>query len=357
MIGGMSMSAALRSARRPSFLQMAKSAIATMAAWLLAGWLVPGPPPVFAAIAALLVVQPSINQSLTKGVERTVGVVVGVLVASLLGVAFGNGTWVILAAIVAALLLVWLLRMTPGTGNQVVISAILVLALGTASASYAMDRVIETLLGAVVGIVVNVAIVPPVAIGPAQRAMQAVGSELAASMERLSAAAGAPQSAAELADVLARARGLRPLLTDAEQAIAAAEESLALNPRARRHRDQLAEYRTTLDRFGPIATQVIGMTRAFTDRYDASVSTEPAMGAIAEQLTRAAHDVRLVLDRADPTAAGAPTEPPALTRPLAIGVPTSDHWVLIGSLLVDLERIHAALVELAGEATAHRDAR
>lgn len=346
----MSMSAAIRSVKRPSILQAAKSAIATMGAWLLAGWLIPGPPPVFAAIAALLVVQPSINQSLTKGVERTVGVVVGVVIASLLGVALGNGTGVVLVAIAAAFVLVWLLRMTPGTGNQVVISAMLVLALGTASAGYALDRVIETLLGAAVGVVVNVAVVPPVAIEPAQRALQAVGSELATSMERLVEASGTPRSASELADMLARARALRPLIGDAEEAIRAGEESLTLNPRARRHRDRLTEYRATLDRFGPIATQVIGMTRAFTDRYDVSLTKEPTMGAIAEQLARAAHDVRLVTARAGTgDAESSASEPPALTRPLAVAMPSSDHWVLVGSLLVDLERIHAALVELSAD--------
>ncbi len=53
--------AALRAARRAPLLQVAKSAAATIAAWLVAGWLVPGHLPVFAAIAALLVVQPSVN--------------------------------------------------------------------------------------------------------------------------------------------------------------------------------------------------------------------------------------------------------------------------------------------------------
>jgi hypothetical protein len=122
---------------------------------------------------------------------------------------------------------------------------------------------------------------------------------------------------------------------------------LTLNPRARGHRDRLAEFRTTLDRFGPIATQLIGMTRAFTDRYDASVVEEPTMAAIAEQLTRAAHDVRLATSRAGDAGAREGAEAPALTRPLSVAAPSSDHWVLIGSLLVDLERIHASLAELA----------
>ena len=43
-----------------------------------------------------------------------------------------------------------------------------------------------------------------------------------------------------------------------------------------------------------------------------------------------------------------PTQPPtasipALTAPLDVGVPASEHWILIGSLLEDLRRIHETL--------------
>src|SRR5690606_16283955 len=107
----MKLLAAFRGSRRQPWLQVAKSAIATIAAWLLAGWLVPGPVPVFAAIAALLVVQPSLNQSVAKGIERSVGVVAGVVVASGLSLAFGQATWVVLAAVAAALAVAWALRM------------------------------------------------------------------------------------------------------------------------------------------------------------------------------------------------------------------------------------------------------
>jgi len=190
----MKLTAGIRANQRSPILQVAKSAIATAAAWLIAGALIPGPPPVFAAIAALLVVQPSLNQSLTKAVERSVGVIAGVVIASLLGIAFGGGTWVILLATVVALLVAWALKMTAGTANQVAISALLVLALGTATPSYALDRVLETLIGAVIGILINLALVPPVAVAPAHDAVLALADELEDSLERLARALEAPQS-------------------------------------------------------------------------------------------------------------------------------------------------------------------
>lgn len=337
----MRMTAAFRATRRSPFLQVAKSAIATAGAWIVAGLLVSdGPPPVFAAIAALLVVQPSLNQSYAKAVERTVGVIVGVVVAGLLGVLFGDGTWVILLAIVIAIVLAWALRMTPGTSNQVAISAMLVLALGATTPGYAGDRIVETLIGAAFGFIVNVAVVPPVAVAPAHDAVARLTDELAASVERLADALEQPQTPARLEELLLTARLMRPMRDAAESAISAGGDSLALNPRGRRHRDELAALQARLDRIGPIVTQVIGMTRAFTDHYESSVTDDPAVRAIAGQLRRAAHDLRLpALPREEPTALGA-----ALTSPLVVASPPV-HWVLVGALLEDLRRIHESLGE------------
>ena len=67
------------------------------------------------------------------------------------------------------------------------------------------------------------------------------------------------------------------------------------------------------------------------------------MRAIAEQLHRAAHDVRraFAIDTGDNRSR--PTEGPALTRPLQIRAPSAAHWVLVGSLLMDLHRVHETL--------------
>jgi uncharacterized membrane protein YgaE (UPF0421/DUF939 family) len=340
----MKLVAAFRASRRQPWLQVLKSAIATIAAWLVAGALFPETLPVFAAIAALLVVQPSLNQSLSKAVERSVGVIAGVIVASLLALAFGQATWVVLAAILAALVLAWLLRMTTGTSNQVAISAMLVLALGAATPQYAVDRVLETIIGAVIGFVVNLLLVPPVALAPAHRAIDALGEEIANSLERLAAALRTAQTPAQLEEVMLTARLMRPMRDAADTALLEGAESLTLNPRGRRRREELARLQESLETFGPIVVQVIGMTRAVYDRYDASLVAEPAVRAIAEQLDRAAHDVRRTVRRTSRD----PSEPrtasiPALTAPLVIGAPSSGHWVLVGSLLEDLRRIHDAL--------------
>ena len=213
----------------------------------------------------------------------------------------------------------------------------LVLALGTATPGYALDRVLETLLGAAIGLVVNLAIVPPLALDPARGRVAELTADTAAALDRLGDALLAPQNTASLAALLAEAREVRGAVAAAEQALGEARDSLALNPRGRRSREEVRELVDAVTRLSAITTQVTGMTRAFVDDYDVSTATDADVAAIAEQLHRAAHDLRL-------GAPGALTdEPPALTRPLELRTAPPQHWVLIGSLMVDMRRIHDAL--------------
>ena len=341
----MGITGTFRATRRVPILQVAKASAATIAAWLVAGWLIPGPLPVFAAIAALLVVQPSVNQSFGKAIERSIGVILGVLVATAASLVFGADSWIILVTIVIAMLVAWALKMTPGTSNQVAISAMLVLALGSSSPEYAVDRILETLIGAAIGIVVNALIVPPVVVSPARRDLSLLGGELAGSLDRLASALESPQTPADLQGLMVEARLMRPMRDAADAAIATGEESLTLNPRRSAHRSELVDMRTLLDRLSPIVTQVIGMTRAFFDHYDAALADEPTVQAIAEQLRRAAHDVRLAVHLADVDPEPLTSAIPALTSPLVITPPKSGHWILIGSLMEDLRRIRDELVD------------
>lgn len=339
------MSSAVRSAKRAPLLQVVKSAVATVGSWIIAGWLVPGPLPVFAAIAALLVVQPSVNQSFMKAIERSIGVIIGVVIASALGLLLGTQSWVVLLAIVVAMLVAWAFKATPGMGNQVAISAMLVLALGSDSPQYAVDRILETLIGVAIGIIVNALVVPPVLTAPVRRDIGILGAEVAASLDRLALALTTPRTPAQLQELMVEVRLLRPMQTAAAASIAAGEESLTLNPR-RTPRAEIAEMRELFTTLSPIVTQVIGMTRALFDHHDETLAEEPAVRAIAEQLQRAGHDVRLAVQIADvaPEPATKTSTIPALTAPLKVAPPASGHWILIGSLLEDLRRIREELV-------------
>ncbi|AWB86632.1 FUSC family protein [Mycetocola zhujimingii] len=338
-------SSRLRTASRVPLLQVVKTSVATVAAWFVAILVLPSELPIFAAIAALLVVQPSVNQSFGKAIERSVGVIAGVIIASLIGLLFSGQTWVILIAIVVSILFGWVFRLTPGSANQIPISAMLVLAIGAATPGYAIDRIIETLIGAALGVIINVLIVPPVALGPAERDVTLLTGELASSLERLAAALGTPQTQQQLDALMIQARLLRPMRESAEASVRQGEESLTLNPRQTAHRTRLEDIHRLLDRLSPIVTRVIGMTRAFHDHYDASLVEEPSLQSIAIQLRRAAHDLRLLTRTTEaPDAEPSVDEVPALTAPLRLIRPEPEHWMLFGSLMEDLRRIREEIV-------------
>jgi uncharacterized membrane protein YgaE (UPF0421/DUF939 family) len=338
----------LRVSRRIPLLQTLKTSVAVVLAWLISQWLLPGELPIFAAMAAIFVVQPSVNQSLGRALERSLGVVGGVLVALAIGILFGQDSWIVLAATVVCILLAWALKLSPGSANQIPISAMLVLTLGAATPTYARDRIIETIIGAAIAVIINALIVPPVLLTPAHDAVTRLTDEIAATFERVANALLLPQKYADLETLMIQARLLRPMLAKAEKAISQAEESLTLNPRQSRHREVLDADTALYARLVPLVTRALGMTRALRDHYDESLHLEPTVQAFSVELERAAHDLRLLSVVPDAVSAeAAPTvEPPALTAPLMIMTPHPQHWILIGALMEDLRRVRE---EITGE--------
>ena len=346
----MSVVPVLRTRSRLPLLQVLKTALAAIASWIVAITIIPGQLPVFAAIAAILVVQPSVNQSFGKALERSLGVITGVILATAIGIVFGHSAWIVLLAIVISILLGWVLRLGPGSANQIPISAMLVLSIGAATPDYAVARIVETVLGAGIGLLVNVVLVAPVLLAPAKAAVTTLALACADTLDYLATSLTRANSDAELVALLQEARALKPLRDRAIAAVKEGDDSLLLNPRRSRHRDELDRQRLLLRRLEPVVTRTLGMARSVHDHDDPTLHEEPTVADIAVELTRAAHDLRLLVnDRA--TSDEPPTETaeiPALTAPLVIARPHPQHWILIGSLMEDLRRVRD---EIVGEPT------
>ncbi|MCU1406469.1 MAG: hypothetical protein JWQ43_2772 [Glaciihabitans sp.] len=316
-----------------------------MLAWVVSAALLGQPLPIFAAIAALLVVQPSVNQSLSRGIERSIGVILGVIVASVADIIFGTSSAVVLAVIVVSLLIGWALRLGPASATQIPISGMLMLSIGVATPNYAFDRILETVIGAAVAMLVNAAIAPPVLLVPAHTAVGRLLEHSAATLERLSLTLSQKQDAAGLEALMVQARSLRSLDAAAAAAIAAAAESLTLNPRRGKHRRILKGDAELHARLSVLVRRLIGMSRAVHDHYDSSLHQEPIVRDLARELSKAAHDLRL-LHSTEGVLSAPPQDDqlPALTAPLSVPRPHPTHWVLIGSLLEDMRRVREEII-------------
>lgn len=349
----MQLTSSLRASSRSPLLQVLKTSLASVGAWVLCVVLLNQPLPIFAAIAALLVVQPSVNLSLAKGIERSLGVVIGVVLASGATLLFGHSMWVVLSIIVVSLLLAWALQLTPGSTVQIPISAMLVVAMGAQTPGYAASRVLETVIGAVIGLIVNVVVVPPVLLAPAHESVTRLADGIAATLESLADGLHSHRRLEVFEKILVDARDLRRLRDAAADDITRAGDSLMLNPRGAKHRYVLECDKDFLASLSILVTRVLGVARAIRDHYDAGLSDDPVVRSVATELARAGHDVRLLArDRPAALAPGSvrtsdqmpvTAEPPALTAPLLISNPHPEHWILIGSLMEDLRRIREVI--------------
>lgn len=326
---------------RPSALQLLKAAASAITTWFVCLAIFPEQLPIFGAIAALIVMQENVDQSLTRGVERVVGVLLGVSVALGAGAIFGPQAWLFIAAIVVSMGVGWVLRMTPSSTNQVAISALLMIALGGLQLGYGFERLIETAIGAAIGVAINALVVAPVRTSSVHAAITRLAEHSAEVLRQLAESLAEPRDTEWLSEMYADARKLQAERERVHGLLRQARESLRLNPRSNRHKQGLAEDDALFQRLQPIVTQVIGMSRAIYDLYQADLTSDPAVIGMVEEMRRAAHDLeRLVRPgSADKT----PAEPAALTTPYTILRPHPDHWVLIGSLMEDLRRVRGRI--------------
>ncbi|SDC75731.1 Aromatic acid exporter family member 1 [Geodermatophilus telluris] len=252
-----------RRGRTPG-LRTAKTVLAAVLAFQVATWLDTSSSPILAPLTALLVVQLTLYETLATGWERIASVTAGVLIAALFASVAGLSWWSLGLVVGISLVVGRLLRLGPHLA-EVPISAMLVLAVGGAE-SAALDRVTETLVGAAVGVLVNLVIAPPLYVQPAGEAIAELAGRMAAVSEELAAALRGPWSR-ELADeLLDRARGLGTELARADRRLARTEESARLNPRGRAAREAQPRLRNTLTALERLHVSLRTVSRVLLDR-------------------------------------------------------------------------------------------
>jgi hypothetical protein len=303
-------------------LRTAKTTLAAMLAYVVADVLHTSNQPVLASLTALLVVQLTMYETLAHGVSRIISVLAGVLVA--LGIAtFVGLTWWSLGAVVLLSLVVGLLLRLGPHLLEVPISAMLVLAVGGAEVA-AAGRVYETLIGAVVGIFVNLAIAPPLYVRPAGEAIADLADRIAGMLAGLSGALHTGWSRPAAEQWLREARGLGAEVAHADRSLQRAEESARLNPRGFLAWEAQPRLSAALTALEHCYISIRGMCRAMFDRayfvpHEADAYDQTTRDAIADTLDAAAAAIRGVgavvhlVDRgnrqaADVTAGGTPAE-------------------------------------------------
>jgi uncharacterized membrane protein YgaE (UPF0421/DUF939 family) len=247
----------------PAALQAAKTAIAAGFAWFIAADVLGNTIPVFAPLAALLTVQVTVWDSVARGLQRVLGVVVGVLVAYGFARLAGINAWSIGLVIFVSLLAGRALRLGQQGSIQVPVSALLVLVLGATTGGYAIDRVVDTVVGAATGILVNLVIVPPTQLNSARREVNAFAAAIATLLRGVAQSFLLP--GADRAAHLQQARRLSDATAAASLAVERSEAATRLNPTSRRDRPTVQRLQAAVKTLTLVERPVRGITRALAD--------------------------------------------------------------------------------------------
>jgi hypothetical protein len=183
------------------------------------------------ALTALLVVQASAFSTVKMGAVRVGAVLSGVLVASLLSSWVGLTWWSLGAAIAASLVLGKVLRL----GDQALetpITAMLIL--GVTNHDIAAEvRILNTLIGAGVGVAMNLIYPPAMPTASAGRSLLRVVEAAATPLDTAAdALAAGPVTRAQVASWLDRLRSATRRVAYAREIIDALKDSRRFNPRA-----------------------------------------------------------------------------------------------------------------------------
>jgi uncharacterized membrane protein YgaE (UPF0421/DUF939 family) len=321
----------------PIALQAGKTALAAGFSWFLAANVLGNKVPVFAPLAALLTVQVTVWESVSRGFQRVLGVVVGVLVAYTFARLAGINAWSIALIVFASLLTGRALRLGQQGSIQVPVSALLVLVLGATTGGYAIDRVVDTAIGAGVGIVVNLVIVPRTHLPEAQAELRSSTRALATLLRDI--ASSLLRSEGVMSAHLERARHLSVETTRAALAVQGTETATRWNPAARRDRPAVERLQGAVSALAMVERPVRGIARVLADAPD-GWHVPPEIGRLlGDLLEKVAGELESWAARA--TGAPAGQDP---SGPVGLSVAALYRAVLVAARAPEISPETAAIV-------------
>jgi hypothetical protein len=370
---------------RSALLQIAKAAVASAAAWELARVTTDSAAPIFAPLAAMLTVQATVLESVRTGLQRTAGVATGVVLAFVLASALGVHWWSVGVLVFIGLLVGQSLKLGTQGSTQIAVSALLVLVLSGGHNSYAIDRVLDTLIGAAVGVIVSLVIAPPLHVRDSGRAIRELAEAQAIVLTAIAESLRGSWPGKGSAKRLEQARALNAEVTRTGQEVDRGDASIRYNMRTMGTQPVVAQHRAALRRLEHAQIIVLGIARTVADEEEAQnreareAQTVPAgpplpdelRGQLVTVLLGAANTLRLAGKTANTEEAAGPdpailaelrtaraaaaADARALVRSARRQELPARQWLVLGSILTDVRRLVAEL-DTRAELNAHTEA-
>jgi len=259
--------------------QLIRAAIATTIAFIFGSAISTSETAILAPLTAMLVVQSSAFATVGETLQRIVGTAVGVAVASVYVNLLGGSMIVFAGGVLLALVLVRLMPLAMSARAQVAISMLFVLTIGPGEWISDVGRILDTLVGGLVGMAAVFVFPPKTRLEPALAAFATWYEGVAKHLEAMGHGIGhQPVPRGERHAFVANSFQLRQLDLDAREAFAEAVESVQFNPRARKKSsEKLDLMERDLRWITSVTVQVRALSGEIDRLYDREGGLPPAL--------------------------------------------------------------------------------
>lgn len=255
---------------RDDWLMVVKATLATVIAWVIADRVMGSATPFYAPLAALLVVDKTIVRSLGQSVRRIFAVGLGMALAWLVGTTLGLHWWSMGIVILGALVIGRWPRLGDH-GIQVPSMALLsLLTAGGTSEDFTALTMLETLVGGVVGIAVNILVFAPLHVEEPRERVLDYSRRVRALLDEVAEGLRGDWGKDDVDGWRATADTLHDEAPSVVDLLDLGRESQRLNPR-----DELQKLKPAWDGYGQTVEglhratwHVSGLTRTLRDNLD-----------------------------------------------------------------------------------------
>ncbi|WP_407554610.1 FUSC family protein [Streptomyces sp. Pv4-95] len=221
---------------RDTMVQSLKAAAAAILAWALTGWWLQAPLALMAPWTALVLVNATVYRSLHSGVQQFAVIVAGALWASAAMAITGGSTLLAMLIAIPVTVLVGTYRRFGTQGIYGATTALFVITYGAYSLTEVGHRLLETLIGGVIGVTVNALVLPPVHLRNVRDQLQRLSRESADLLDTMAEGLRGEWSESDAAGWHDRARRLDQVLRGLADARQWTHESSRFNPGSRLRR-------------------------------------------------------------------------------------------------------------------------
>lgn len=241
-----------------------KTALAAGVAWKVAK-LTGTTHPYLAPISAILCIQVTINESVKRAYQRIIGTVLGVLLTTLIARHMGVNALSIGLLIFAGTAFGRWANLGQSAVPQIGLSSFLVLVFQHQSTTYPIDRVVETLVGALTAVVLNMIVYPPNYTEEALRSLKGFSSQFTKCLDQTAAWVEMGCRLEKGQQIKEEIHRLHEQLHTSINTLEKAYTSLRYNPLAQKSRSTLKHYTDQLVHLRHGYTNIENVVRTLED--------------------------------------------------------------------------------------------